>query len=177
MIQSDTPNMIVPCELNNFSADKGLTLVPHINDKWTTFCLDSAQFSETLNIEFENNNQHKNIEKEQVAKLIITFDSTVAADWQFYGNGVEYCGADSNCQYNVSTEITNDNTLVLKITQVVPTYEFKGVNKNNLDEVIEVTEGTDTKYLPISFRYTAKHLPSGKIYMSQDPKIAVRRPR
>lgn len=173
-----TPNIEVLCQPDNYFSVKTLTVLPHVNENWLTFFDNETNPTEELSVLFDNAKQgvSKSTEAKQYVELIIQLDPSVAADWEFYGNGVEYCGADSNCQYNLSTEITNDDTLVLRITQVVPTYEFNGVDKDNLDKVIEVTEGEHTQYLPISFRYTAKHLPTNKIYMSQDPKIIVRRP-
>ncbi len=173
-----TPDIEVQCESDNYFSVKKMTVLPHVNESWLTFFNEETNPTESLSILFDNDKAgSKSNEKKQYVELRIKIDPSVAADWAFYGNGVEYCGADSNCQYNVSTEIQDDNTLKLKITQVSSTFEFKGVDKDNLDKVIEVTEGADTEYLPISFRYTAKHLPTGKIYMSQDPKIVVRRPR
>ena len=173
-----TPNIDVQCKADNYFSVKTLTVLPHPHESWLTFFNGETTPTESLSVYFNNagKGDSKSIEKKQYVELIINIDPTVAADWEFYGNGVEYCGADSNCQYNISTLIMDDDTLVLRITQVEPTYEFVGADKDNLDQVIEVTEGQETEYLPISFRYTAKHVPSGKIYMSQDPKIVVRRP-
>lgn len=173
-----TPDIEVQCQADNYFSVKTLTVLPHTHESWLTFFNGETTPTESLSVYFNNagKNDSKSIEKKQYVELIINIDPTVAADWEFYGNGVEYCGADSNCQYNISTMIMDDDTLVLRITQVEPTYEFVGADKDNLDQVIEVTEGQETEYLPISFRYTAKHVPSGKIYMSQDPKIVVRRP-
>ncbi len=178
MNEINTPNIEVQCKADNYFSVKTLTVLPHTQENWLTFFNSETNPTESLSVLFNNakNNDAKSIEKKQYVELIISLDPSVAADWEFYGNGVEYCGADSNCQYNISTEITDGNTLVLTIAQVEPTYEFLGVDKDNLEKVVEVTEGKETEYLPISFRYTAKHVPSGKIYMSQDPKIIVRRP-
>lgn len=173
-----TPDIEVQCQADNYFSVKTLTVLPHTHESWLTFFNGEATPTDSLSVYFNNANESHStsIEKKQFLELIINIDPSVAANWEFYGNGVEYCGADSNCQYNISTMIMDDDTLVLRITQVAPTYEFVGADKDNLDQVIEVTEGQETEYLPISFRYTAKHLPSGKIYMSQDPKIVVRRP-
>lgn len=173
-----TPNIEVQCKADNYFSVKTLTVLPHTQENWLTFFNNETNPTESLSVLFNNAGKNNLIstEKRQYVELIISLDPSVAADWEFYGNGVEYCGADSNCQYNISTEITDDDTLVLRIAQVEPTYEFNGVDKDNLEKVVEVTEGKETEYLPISFRYTAKHVPSGKIYMSQDPKIVVRRP-
>lgn len=173
-----TPNIEVECKVCDYFSINTLTVLPHTHENWLTFFGNETNPTESLSVLFKNaeNDAHKSNEKRQFVELVINIDPSVANDWEFYGNGVEYCGADSNCQYNISTEIRDNDTIVLRITQVEPTYEFNGVDKDNLDQVIVVTENKEAGYLSISFRYTAKHLPSNKIYMSQDPKIVVRRP-
>ncbi|NNG41590.1 hypothetical protein HJP15_01315 [Pseudoalteromonas sp. NEC-BIFX-2020_002] len=175
------PDIQVPCNEDNFSQTAHFTLLPHTSESWLTFHVNtesSTLLTETLSIEFQNpkGTTPAGLAVKQFAELVVTLDQSVADEWVFYGNGVEYCGAGSNCQYNISTSIdASGKVLTLKVTDVGATYAFAGVDTGNLDKVIEVTQGEDTAYLPISFRYVAKHN-SGQIYMSQDPKIVVRRP-
>lgn len=186
---SDSFTIQIPCTFNSTSASYAFTLTPALPadvgiTTWPTkgYVNGIPIAVDSFSLEFETANVAagvpKILESQQYAVLIFTIDSSVASDWEFFGNGTEILSSGGNCQYNVLTEVLDPKNLKIEISQVAPTtYSFGDQPDQNLDTVIKVTpaDNGDNEYLAVNFRYVLKYLPTGEIYMSQDPRVGSRR--
>lgn len=148
---------------------------------WQT--LQNGKAVDSLMVTFDNHNSAINFAQE--ATLILEM---AVEGWSFFGNGIEYCQAIDNCNYNLRSYVSSDNkTLVLKIANVGQTQQF--INAENpglpipLDQVVAVNLATATPSdadLAISFRYVVQFADPDaaepQIFMSQDPGVIIRRP-
>ncbi|MBS3797355.1 hypothetical protein [Pseudoalteromonas sp. BDTF-M6] len=178
-----TPNnntLIVPCEPNDYTAQQSFMLTPSTSQRWITQLSESGESlggpnNDDFNVNFTNNPSDPSLEKLQEARFVVHIEDP---DWEFFGNGVEYVKNNSNCNYNVDSQLSDDKKqLTIVLRQVEPTVNYAGSDNSPLDKVIEVTPSPSAQPLTIGFRYTAKQLSSGRYYMSQDPRIIVERPK
>ncbi|WP_105214830.1 hypothetical protein [Pseudoalteromonas sp. T1lg22] len=180
MLTPNHTNLIVPCLPNDYTAQQSFMLTPSSSQRWVTQLNDSGERlgganNDDFNVTFTNNADDPSIEKRQEARFIVHIEDP---DWEFFGNGVEYVKSDSNCNYNVDSQLSEDKKqLTIVLRQVEPTIRYAGSDNSPLDKVIEVTPSPSAQPLTIGFRYTAKQLSSGRFYMSQDPRIIVDRPK
>lgn len=177
-MSEQAPEIQVPCEPGNVSVQEQLELIPSVNEPWQTYVVVNGT-KQNINgqdypILFTNNPAHADLQPTQHAELVVTISDN---DWEFFGNGVEYIKNYSNCNYNVDSSISADKKqLTLKVHQVDTTFCYGKADDSPLDQVIEVAPSSTAEPLSIGFRFTAKNTANGKYYMSQDPRVIVRRP-
>lgn len=110
------------------------------------------------------------------ATFEITFTMTDNT-WQFYGNGVEFCGAKSNCQYQVSSQVSQNGLAVLvTVAPNAPSYALDNEQINsNLSSPLSLPLNPQVSTDPIGFRLVATNNKT-TLYFSQDPEVVIRRP-
>ncbi|MFY8273644.1 hypothetical protein AAEU32_05915 [Pseudoalteromonas sp. SSDWG2] len=176
MTAQQSSTIIVPSEPNNHTTSQNFTLIPSATERWVTQNSDGMPNSpDDFNITFTNNPTNPSIAKRQEAILEIAITDP---DWEFFGNGVEYVSSESNCNYNVDSQLSEDRkTLTITVRNVAVTIGYALGNNPPPDRVIEVQPSASAQPLAVNFRYTAKNTSTGKFYMSQDPRIVVDRPK
>ncbi|MEO2267928.1 hypothetical protein [Pseudoalteromonas pernae] len=179
MTATESSTLIVPCEPNDHTAQQNFMLTPSASQRWVTQLIQNNEAvpgtQDIFNITFTNNAKNPSIAKRQEAILVINIEDP---DWEFFGNGVEYVTSESNCNYNISSVLSDDNRqLTITVQQVSFTYKYVSQSNPPADQVIEVQPSTEPQPLNIDFRYTAKQVSTGKYYMSQDPRVVVDRPK
>ena len=110
------------------------------------------------------------------ATFEITFTMT-SQNWTFYGNGVEYCGAKSNCQYQLTSSVSKDGqSVTVTISPCSPSYTLDNTQiMQNLDKPICLPRVTEVSTDPVGFRLVASQN-GDNLYLSQDPEVVIRRP-
>ena len=171
--------LIVPCEANDHTAQQSFMLTPNVSQRWQTQLIGNNELQappqDVFGITFTNNAKSPGVAKKQKAMLVINIEDP---DWEFFGNGVEYVSSESNCNYNIDSQLSEDKKqLTITVHQVDVTIQYQQAANAPADKVIEVKPSSTAQALGINFRYTAKHLSSGKFYMSQDPRVVVDRPK
>ncbi|WP_462157186.1 hypothetical protein [Pseudoalteromonas sp. GB56] len=179
MTATESSTLIVPCEPNDHTAQQNFMLSPSATQRWVTQLIQNNEAvpdtQDVFNITFSNNAKNQGIAKRQAAILVVNIEDT---DWEFFGNGVEYVNSESNCNYNISSQLSDDNRqLTITVQQVGFTYKYAAQSNAPSDQVIEVQPSAEPQPLSIDFRYTAKQISTGKFYMSQDPRVVVDRPK
>ena len=185
---SNTFEISVPCTCENTTATYAFTLTPSLpvageKSTWPTIGYVDGELKEVdvFSFKFDTADTSAGVpevlENEQSVVLMISINAEMASDWEFFGNGTEMISAYDNSQYDVCTQVLDPKTLKIKISQVPQTlYSFGKQPLDNLDTVIKVTpEENNAKAHSVDFRYVLKHLPTGDVYMSQDPMFASRR--